>query len=118
MSRAGGMCLLDCGEQRLLGNAGGSCGYHRIGSEQVRWGCGGSSEHRLWILQWESSELGSRDLQSRETLRDYKGPFRFQPIPHLSDVETEAQGKKGIGQDSTVSSFQLPELMELSSGGR
>lgn len=112
------MCLLDCGEQRLLGNAGGSCGYHRIGSEQVRWGCGGSSEHRLWILQWESSELGSRDLQSRETLRDYKEPFRFQPIPHMSDVETEAQGKKGIGQDSTVSSFQLPELMELSSGGR
>lgn len=81
-------------EQRLLGNGWASSGHQRGGVV----GAGKGSSDQPWDPPEGSSELGSRDLQTRERLRDlqgWEGSDKFQPTTHCLDGETEAQGKKG-----------------------
>lgn len=113
-------------EQRLLGNARGSCDCHIQGQP----GAGAVGVWRVFRSQpldslRGSSELGSRDHQIRErdsmATRDLSN---FSQLPIRQMGKLSPRKRRGVGQGSTVSSLQLhpqsplPELEELWSGRR
>lgn len=88
----------------------------------VWWGWEEGLQISLWILQsWGPGTFGQRETQRSAGL---EGTCQIQPTTHLSDGETEARERKGLGQSSSVSSFQLPpqhplpELVGLPSARR